>query len=282
MVAGPGGRTRWSWLRDLMASLAKTLLRWYSTVRVLMNSRAPISGLDRPSRASRAIWASWAVSSVLVCTVRLRAVSPAAGSSRRARPANASMPISSSMAWAVRSCSRPLAVEQVSAGQLRAVPGPAEVADRLAVQAVSSLAVAEQGADAGFQSQRPLGGPHPRVVGQPLQRGPDQRYVAGPGGRLGQLGHDKGTVPELVMLECLPGGVQGGVVAAEAVAEHRAGVAREIDQPAQATCGRLPRSGLDQLSRLSLVASQGREHHLAKGERRVPGDLRDQPVFLDQ
>ncbi len=177
---------------------------------------------------------------------------------------------------------QPLAVEQVSAGQFRAVPGPAEVADRLAVQAVSGLAVAEQRAYAGFHPQRPLGGPHPRVFGQPLQRGRDQRYVTGPGCRLGQLGHDKGTVPELVMLKCLPGGVQGGVVAAEAVAEHRAGVAREIDQPAQATCGRLPRSGLDQLSRLSLVASQGREDHLGKGERRVPGDLRDQPVFLDQ
>ncbi len=31
-------------------------------MRGLMNRRAPISGFDRPSRASRAIWASWAVS----------------------------------------------------------------------------------------------------------------------------------------------------------------------------------------------------------------------------
>ena len=31
-----------------MASLVKTLCRWYLTVRALMNSRAPISGLDRP------------------------------------------------------------------------------------------------------------------------------------------------------------------------------------------------------------------------------------------
>ena len=48
-----------------MSSLPKTLWRWYSTVRGLMNSRAPISGFDRPSRASRAIWASWAVSPLL-------------------------------------------------------------------------------------------------------------------------------------------------------------------------------------------------------------------------
>jgi len=69
--------------------LVKTLPRWYWTVRAEMNSRAPISGFDRPSRASRAIWASWAVSWALVSTVRLRAVSPVAASSRRARSANA-------------------------------------------------------------------------------------------------------------------------------------------------------------------------------------------------
>jgi hypothetical protein len=48
--------------------------------RALRNSRAPISGLDRPSRASRATWASWAVSSRMVSTARLRAVSPVAAS----------------------------------------------------------------------------------------------------------------------------------------------------------------------------------------------------------
>ena len=59
-----------------------------------MNSRAAISGLERPSRASLAIWASCdlgllAVSWPLVSTVRLRAVSPVASSSRAARWAKA-------------------------------------------------------------------------------------------------------------------------------------------------------------------------------------------------
>jgi hypothetical protein len=36
-------------------SLAKMLPRWYWTVRGLRNSWAPISGLDKPDRASRAI-----------------------------------------------------------------------------------------------------------------------------------------------------------------------------------------------------------------------------------
>jgi hypothetical protein len=56
------GKTWSSWLREVMASLANTLPRWYLTVRELVNSRAPISEFDRPSRASRATWASWAVS----------------------------------------------------------------------------------------------------------------------------------------------------------------------------------------------------------------------------
>ena len=51
-------------------------------MRGLMKSRAPISGLDRPSRASRAICASRAVSWSSDSTLRLRAVSPLASSSR--------------------------------------------------------------------------------------------------------------------------------------------------------------------------------------------------------
>ena len=42
-------------------------------MRGLMNSRAPISGLVTPSAASRAICASWGVSSSRVSLVRLRA-----------------------------------------------------------------------------------------------------------------------------------------------------------------------------------------------------------------
>jgi hypothetical protein len=65
-----------SWLREAMPSLAKILRRWYWTVCALMNSRVPISGLDRPSRASPAMRVSWAVSSwCLAAGARLRAVS---------------------------------------------------------------------------------------------------------------------------------------------------------------------------------------------------------------
>jgi hypothetical protein len=36
------GRTRSSWLREVMPSLVKTLRRWYWTVCALMNRRVPI------------------------------------------------------------------------------------------------------------------------------------------------------------------------------------------------------------------------------------------------
>ena len=57
------GSARASLVRELMPSLAKTLRRWYSTVWLLMKSCAPISAFERPSRARRAICASWAVRS---------------------------------------------------------------------------------------------------------------------------------------------------------------------------------------------------------------------------
>jgi hypothetical protein len=48
-------------LREVMSSLLNTLRRWQAMVRRLMNSRAPLSAFERPSRASRAIWITWAV-----------------------------------------------------------------------------------------------------------------------------------------------------------------------------------------------------------------------------
>jgi hypothetical protein len=44
------------------AEFDEGLFRWYWTVRAPSNNRAPISGLDRPSRANRAIWDSCTVS----------------------------------------------------------------------------------------------------------------------------------------------------------------------------------------------------------------------------
>ena len=64
--------------------------------------------------------------------------------------------------------------------------------------------------------------------------------------------------------------------------EHRAGVGREVERPAEATRGRLLHGGLDQIQRLGLLAAPGRERHRRIGNGRVPGRLGDQAIFLDQ
>ncbi len=81
---GLGARQRAGELPAWMPSLVNTLRRCHSTVRGLRNSRAPISGFDSPSRASRAICRSCAVSSSRLSIVRLRTFSPVARSSVRA------------------------------------------------------------------------------------------------------------------------------------------------------------------------------------------------------
>jgi len=45
----------------------------------------------------------------------------------------------------------------------------------------------------------------------------------------GQLGHDKGFVPEMIALEGVPGASAGFAVTAKAVEEYRPGHHREVD-----------------------------------------------------
>src|SRR6267378_6841453 len=85
--------------------------------------------------------------------------------------------------YAAALAAQPLAIEQVGAGELHADAGTPEARDRLAVEALGDVTLVEQGADAGFDSQRPLGGGYPRAFGQPLECSPDERHVAGPGRR---------------------------------------------------------------------------------------------------
>ena len=135
-----------------MPSFANTFRRCHSTVRALMKSCAPISGFVRPSRASRAICSSCGVSAVRVSGLRLRTFSPVATSSRRARSANASMPIASAQVVrraqllarveAATLAAQPLAVHQMRSGELRTQPGPTEPFDRLAIQKFRVLAIA--------------------------------------------------------------------------------------------------------------------------------------------
>ena len=184
------GRTRSSSLRELMPSLRKTLRRWYLTVRGLMNSRVPISGFDESvageARDQRLLGGE------LVAGLGRASANGLAGGQQlvpgplgerfgshrgehfvgRPQAARARRP-------ACGVAPQPLTVEQVAAGELHAHAGAAETLDRLAVAAVGGIALAEQGADAGFDPERPLGGRHTRTFGQPLEGGLDERYVTG-------------------------------------------------------------------------------------------------------
>ena len=208
-------------------------------MRGLMNRRVAISELERPSRASRAISASWAVRSSRVSTLRLRAVSPVgeelAPRSRRERldAHRGQRVVGGAQLFtgvdAAALSTQPFAVEQVGAGVLDADLGSAETRDRFAIVRFGGVALAQQRADSGFDSQCPLGRGHARTFGQPLERGPDERQVTGPGRRLGQLGHEKGPAPERIGLERPPRGVACRVVATEAVVEHSLRVRRRDD-----------------------------------------------------
>ena len=236
-VAGSPGRTRSSWLRELMPSLVKTLPRWYWTVRALMNSRAPISGLDRPSRASRRPGSPgrsarrW--SRRCACG-RSRRWPPARAGPARRTPRCPSRPACRGRCAAARARRRGGArgaATRRRAGERGRARARMRVRPRRSIDSRYSLSAASPSLSkartrASIPSDQSVG-VTARALGQPLQRGPDQLHVTGPGRRLGQLGHEEGPVPQRIALECPPGGVAGGVVAAEAVAEHRAGVVRQ-------------------------------------------------------
>jgi hypothetical protein len=218
-----------------MSSLVNTLPRWYWTVLALMNSRAPISGLVRPSPANRAICSSWGVScGPLAMAVRLRALTPGG---RKLAPGPLGEPahphgvehVARDAQWcpgfnAAALAAQPFPVEQMGTGQVGAHAGPAQPLDRLAVQTLGIRCRAEQrartGLDANAQSV-----PLALVVSisrTRASRGGIRRTATRAGfdelGR-GELGH----IAEAGLLGATSCNGHGICVAAEAIAEQRVG-----------------------------------------------------------
>ena len=107
-------------------------------MRGLRNSRAATSLLVAPSATRRVIWSSWGVSWSIALGLRLRAVSPLARSSARARSAQAPAPRRSNASRAdaqmrPRLRAAPVAAQVLAEGELR--PRPVERAGALAVPA---------------------------------------------------------------------------------------------------------------------------------------------------
>ena len=161
------GRAVASSRREWIPSLANTLRRCHSTVRGLRKSRAPISGFESPSRASCAICRSCAVSSSRVSTrplahllARRQQLAPGALGERLHADRGELVVGGAELRARVDPpvlAAQPLAVEQVRAGELRAQPRAAQPLDRLAVQALGALALAQQRARAGPDAERPVG-----------------------------------------------------------------------------------------------------------------------------
>ncbi len=145
-----------------------------------MNSRAPISAFDNPSRASRATCPSWVVSSSRVSTVRFPTRSPVASNSRSARAgerfgahAREHLERGAQLVASVPPTAlapKPLAVDEMGARKVYAHAGASEPVDRLAIQALGGLAVAEQRARTCLDAQRPVGAGGARRLRDPLKR----------------------------------------------------------------------------------------------------------------
>ena len=141
-------------LRELTSSLANTLCRWYWTVRGLMNSLPPISGLERPSPASLAICASCGGEHVARLD-RARAGGHAGRQQLACRALREGLhpdrheQLVRDLQLLARVeppalAAQPLAVEQMRTGQVDLDPGAPQALHGLAIRALGDLAVAQQ------------------------------------------------------------------------------------------------------------------------------------------
>jgi hypothetical protein len=171
------GRTRSSWLREVMPSLAKTLRKWYWTVcadeepGADLGVREPVArqpgdlcflGGQLVASLDGALAGGHASGPQLAARPlreRLRADPLEHAVSRAqllARVAAAALP------------AQPFPVQQMGAGELDTHPGPAQVGERLAVEALGFLALAQQRLRPGPQPERPVGAAGIGHHGEPL------------------------------------------------------------------------------------------------------------------
>jgi hypothetical protein len=98
---------------------------------------------------------------------------------------------------------QPLPVQKLRPGELESYPGAGEVHDRLAVETVGDIALAQQRAYTGFDCARPTGADHAGSLREPLQGVLEQSVIGGPGRRLGQLGEQQRPAADRIWLERL-------------------------------------------------------------------------------
>ena len=145
-----------------------------------MNSRAPISGLERPSRASGAICASCGVSTPRRLVGALRdglagGQQLAAGALGERLGADVAERVVGSAQVLARVhaavlTTQPLAVHELRSGELSADPGAGEPLDRLAVERLRGVAIAQEGPRARLDAERPVRAAGSCRLREPLER----------------------------------------------------------------------------------------------------------------
>src|SRR5207302_1338578 len=99
---------------------------------------------------------------------------------------------------------KPLAVEEVGAGELDADAGVAEPVDRLPIQALGGLAVAQQRSRAGLDAERPVGAAGAGAVRESLEGAGCALGYPAPGRCLDQLDRRPRWENELVRVLASP------------------------------------------------------------------------------
>ena len=265
-----------------------------------MNSRAPISGLDRPVPGQPRDLGLLGGQRLTAPAVRAPGRCACGRSprwprsSRRARSANASMPIAVQHPVGgtqllprldpAALAAQPLPVEQVRRGPARRGPGSGPAArstpgtsgrrlrsslsrarTRASIPSAHSVGVARVRSDSQSSAAR-TGATSPVLAAASASSGTTS-------GRAASWSRWNACQAASRAASCRP-----RPLCSTALAHDRA---MSTSLPS-AACGRLLGGGLDQLGGLLLPAAPGREHHRGIRNRRVPGRLRDQAIFFDQ
>ena len=164
-------------------------------------------------------------------SVRLRAVSPVARSSRRARSANETAPIASNISWATRSCSR-ASIRRFSrrshspytrwAREVRPRRGPTEPFDCLQVGTLGLRTFVQQGARACLRPKPPVGPAELRSLRKLIESRKCLRPLSAANASLDQLAQPVTKHLERVVLRRALRGKKRSLVAADAVVQKRA------------------------------------------------------------
>jgi hypothetical protein len=177
---------------------------------------------------------------------------------------------------------QPLAAEQVRTGDVNDDPAAPEMVDRLAVQRVGLVAVAQQRARAGLHAERPARTGDARALSELRQRPGCLVKGAAPHARLDELGQRPAEEPQILVLARAPGRGERDRVLAEPVVRHRQRVLGQADRPSSSAGGRIGDGRPDQLLGLDPVAAPGRQQQGRVPERRAAGGRADRIGVLDQ